>query len=68
MLKWFDILIKNAEDIKKGIIEEDKFFGDIEAIPNLKAEYVKDISYTEKEDHFMKNTISSIVMDDWDDE
>lgn len=66
VLKWLDILIKDAEDAKKGIIDADKFFGDIEALPNLK--HVKDIPYKEKEDHFMKNTISSIVMDDWDDE
>ena len=66
VLKWFDILIKDAEDIKKGIIDADKFFGDIEALPNLK--HFKDIPYKEKEDHLMKNDISSIVMDDWDDE
>ena len=66
VLKWFDILIKDAEDIKKGIVETDKFLGDMEAMPNLKPfEY---IPYKEKEDHIMKNTISSIVMDDWDDE
>lgn len=66
VLKWFDILIKDAEDIKKGIVDADKFFGDIEAIPDLK--HVKDIQYKEKEDHIMKNDISSIVMDDLDDE
>ena len=66
VLKWFGILIKDAEDAKKGIIDADKFFGDLEQLPSLKSfEY---IPHKEKEDHFMKNTISSIVMDEWDEE
>jgi hypothetical protein len=66
VLKWFDILIKDAEDIKQGIVYKDKLFADMKSAMNLKPfEY---IPYKEKEDHFMKNTISSIVMDDWDDE
>lgn len=66
VLKWFDILIKDAEDIKRSVVDADNLFGDIESIPNLN--HFKDIPYKEKEDHIMKNDISSIVMDDWDDE
>lgn len=66
VLKWFDILIKDAEDIKKGIVYKDKLFADMKAAMNLK--HFEDIPYKEKEDHIMKNDISSIVMDDWDDE
>ena len=66
VLKWFDIMIKDAEDTKKCIIDADKFFCGTESIPNLKP--FKDIPYKEKEDHIMKDAISSIVMDDLDDD
>lgn len=47
VLKWFDILIKDAEDIKRGGLETDMLFGDIEPLPNLK--HVKDIPHKEDE-------------------
>ena len=55
VLKWFDILIKDAQDTEKGVIDADKFFCDIESTPNLKQ--FKDIPYKEQEDHIMKDAI-----------